>query len=116
MNSAYEQEIVYLTNIERQKVGAAPLKRNVDLDYAARYHAKDLIDDNYFDHATYDGWGDGMDGVTYVCSTSTRIALYYAGYRGENIAGGYGTPASVMVDGWMESDWAPLKPAQPRAP
>ena len=103
VNSAYEQEVVYLTNLERQKVGAAPLKRNTDLDYAARYHAKDLIDDNYFDHATYDGWGDGMDGVTYVCSTGTRINLYYSAYRGENIAGGYGTPASVM-DGWMDSD------------
>jgi len=102
VNSTYEQDVVYLTNLERQKVGAAPLKRNTDLDYAARYHAKDLVDDYYFDHATYDGRGDGRSGVTYVCSTGTRIGLYYSGYRGENIAGGYGTPTSVMT-GWMAS-------------
>lgn len=102
VNSAYEQEIVYLTNLERQKIGAAPLKRSLDFDYAARYHAKDLIDDNYFDHPTYDGWGNGVDGKTYVCSTSARIALYSNGYRGENIAGGYGTPVEAMA-GWMGS-------------
>jgi len=72
------------------------------LDYAARYHAKDMIDDNYFDHSTYDGWGNGVTGATYVCGWSTRVALYSSGVGGENIAGGYGTPAAAM-DGWMGS-------------
>jgi uncharacterized protein YkwD len=101
-NDATEQEVVYLTNLERQKVGAAPLKRETGLGFAARYHAKDLADDNYFDHPTYDGWGDGIHGVTKRCDTGTRIGLYYPSWRGENIAGGYSSPSAVIA-GWMGS-------------
>ena len=47
-NAAYEQQVVELVNAERAKVGAHPLKRNTDLDYAARYYANDMQTDNYF--------------------------------------------------------------------
>lgn len=98
VNDAYEQQVVELVNQERWNNGKLPpLKRNTLLDLAARYHAKDMRDDNYFQHDTYDGYG----GTQFVCSWSTRIKNWYAS-GGENIAWGYSTPAAVM-SGWMGS-------------
>lgn len=96
-NATYEQEVVDLVNQERAKAGLPPLKRNTDLDYAARYHAQDMHDDNYFSHDTFDG-------SVFVCDTWQRLSNYYptTGWRGENIAGGYTTPGNVM-NGWMNS-------------
>ena len=96
-NAAYEQQVVELVNAERAKVGVPPLKRNTDLDYAARYHAKDLQDEDYFAHDSYDGGN-------MVCSWSERISKFYSGWGwlGENIAAGYSTPENVM-SGWMGS-------------
>lgn len=96
-NAAYEQQVVETVNQERAQVGLPPLKRNLDLDYAARYHAQDMHDDNYFSHDTYDG-------STWVCDTWQRLSNYYptTGWRGENIAAGYTTPDDVMA-GWMNS-------------
>jgi len=98
VNAAYEQQVVELVNQERWNNGQLPpLKRNPLLDLAARYHAKDMSDDDYFAHDSYDG-------AAKVCSWSTRISNWYAGwnYLGENIAWGYASPASVM-SGWMDS-------------
>ncbi len=97
MNDTFEHRVVELTNIERDKLGIPPLKRNADLDYAGRYHSKDMMDENYFDHNSYDGG-------TQVCSWSTRINAFYTGwsYLGENIAAGYSTPEAV-VQAWMNS-------------
>jgi uncharacterized protein YkwD len=98
VNEAYEQQVVELVNQERWNNGQLPpLKRNSLLDLAARYHAKDMRDDNYFKHDSYDG-------STLVCTWSTRISNWYAGGNSlaENIAWGYGTPADVM-SGWMGS-------------
>ena len=96
-NAAYEQRVVELVNAERARVGMPPLKRNTDLDYAARYHAKDLQDEDYFAHDSYDA-------TNMVCSWSERISKFYSGWNGlgENIAGGYSTPENVM-SGWMGS-------------
>ena len=96
-NAAYEQQVVELVNQERAKAGLPPLKRNPDLDYAARYHARDMHDDGYFSHDTYDG-------SVFVCDTWQRLSNYYptTGWRGENIAAGYTTPGEVMT-GWMNS-------------
>ncbi|GAP07430.1 cysteine-rich secretory protein family [Anaerolinea thermolimosa] len=96
-NAAFEQQVVELVNQERASAGLPPLKRNLDLDYAARYHAQDMHDDRYFFHDTYDG-------STWVCDTWQRLSNYYptTGWMGENIAGGYTTPSSVMA-GWMNS-------------
>jgi uncharacterized protein YkwD len=98
VNAAYEQQVMELVNQERWNNGQLPpLKRNPLLDLAARYHAKDMLDDNYFKHDSYDG-------TTLVCAWSTRITNWYAGWNSlaENIAWGYGSPASVM-SGWMNS-------------
>lgn len=97
MDDAYEHRVVELTNIERDKLGIPPLKRNADLDYAARYHSKDMMDENYFDHDSYDGG-------TEVCQWYTRVGNFYTGYSslGENIDAGYSTPQAVL-DAWMKS-------------
>lgn len=96
-NAAYEQQVVDLVNLRRAENSLPPLKRNTDLDYAARFHSKDMHDDGYTAHDSYDG-------DTMVCVWSARISNFYSGWStlGENIAWGYTTPAAVM-QGWMNS-------------
>jgi uncharacterized protein YkwD len=96
-DAAYEQQVVELVNAERANQGLPPLKRVTALDDAARYHALDMGQDNYFSHDTYDG-------ATYVCSWSARIGKFYIGWNSlaENIAAGYSSPQSVM-SAWMNS-------------
>jgi uncharacterized protein YkwD len=102
VNSQYESRVVELVNSERASRGLPPLKRVTLLDDASRYHAKDLADDNYFEHDTYDRSGSSL---VKICAWSSRISSYYTGWSslGENIAAGYSTPESVM-SGWMNSD------------
>jgi uncharacterized protein YkwD len=101
VNAAYEQEVVERVNDVRAANGLPPLKRTGTLDDAARYHATDMGQDNYFDHDSYDRSGANL---VMVCAWLARISSYYANWSwlAENIAAGYGTPASVM-DGWMNS-------------
>jgi|GEM_PF-732061 len=92
--SAYEQEVVELTNTEREKQGLSPLKANTELSHVAREKSNDMANNNYFDHNSPQ-YGSPFDmmkefGVTY------RTA-------GENIARGQQTPEEV-VDGWMNSE------------
>lgn len=97
VNADFEQRVVELVNDERNKQNLPPLKRNRDLDYAARYHARDMAEDNYFAH-------DSKDGSVIVCGWSTRLGKFYTGWNSlaENIAAGYSTPNDVM-QGWMNS-------------
>jgi len=100
-NLAYEQRVVELINLERAKVNVPPIKRNSELDFAARDHARDMAEDDYFDHNTY----DRVDGVlTLVCGTFVRIRLYYNNYSaaGETLALGYASPEDAVA-GWMNS-------------
>jgi uncharacterized protein YkwD len=101
VNAAYEQELVERVNSVRASYALPPLKRTDPLDDAARYHATDLGQDNYFAHDSYDRSGGAL---VLACGWSARITTYYPdwGSLAENIAAGYGTPASVM-DGWMGS-------------
>jgi uncharacterized protein YkwD len=100
MNAGYEQQVVELVNAQRLANGGLPPYKRVDLlDNAARYHAADLSQDDYFDHNSYDRVSGSL---VQVCAWNTRVGKYYTGVSGENIAAGYATPASVM-DGWMNS-------------
>jgi uncharacterized protein YkwD len=99
---AFEDEVLRLSNLQRQ-AGAVcgttsyppvpPLSADPALRCAARLHAKDLQERDYFSHST-------PDGVTF----DQRITQ--AGYRwrtlGENIAAGYRTPQAVVL-GWIQS-------------
>lgn len=91
--TAMEDEVLRLTNEERAKVGAPPLKRASDLDALARAHSQDMISRHFFDHNNPDGKSpfDRMRaaGITY------RAAA-------ENIAYGQSSAASVM-NAWMNS-------------
>lgn len=102
VNAAWEQEVLERVNTERfnNDPSLPPLKRVTALDGAARYHSRDMLQDNYFAHDSYDGSG----GSTFVCSWSSRINTFYSGWNSlaENIAAGYSSPAAVMA-GWMGS-------------
>ncbi len=101
VNSVYEQQVVELVNTERTSRGLPPLKRVTLLDQAARYHAVDMGQDDYFYHDSYDRQGGNL---TMVCAWSARIEIFYPNrsWLGENIAWGYSTPQSVMA-AWMNS-------------
>lgn len=100
VNEAYEQQVVELVNEERAVLGIPPLKRMDDITAAARYHAADLGQDDYFEHDTYDLNGGSLQ---YVCSTWQRLSSYYPGGNAENIAAGFPTPEAAM-QAWMNSD------------
>ncbi len=91
-------EVVRLANIERAKIGFAPLKTNVNLQRAAMVRAQEIS--IKFSHIRPNG-------------TDASTACYEAGAGcagGENIAKGFSTPQDVMT-GWMNSDghrWAIL--------
>ncbi len=92
-SSAYEQEVIRLVNVEREKAGLAPLTESAPLTRTARMKSQDMHDLSYFDHQspTYGSPFDLMksQGIRY------RTA-------GENIAMGYRTPEAV-VSAWMNS-------------
>lgn len=93
----FEENVVYLTNLERRTAGLPPLKDNPLLTLAARYHAVDMVQDDYFAHDSYDG-------QNLVCSWDKRVVLWYDPWHwlGENIAAGHTSPAQV-VQAWMDS-------------
>ena len=84
------QEVIRLTNIERAKVGSAPLQYHEGLQKAAMVRAKEISIS--FSHTRPDG-------------RKLSTALDEAGVggsSGENIAAVFRTPADV-VEGWMNS-------------
>src|SRR5690625_4858463 len=92
--NAFEQEVVELTNKEREKQGLNPLKVDDELSKVAREKSRDIKANNYFSH----------DSPTYG-SPFDMMEQYGISYRtaGENIAKGQRTPEEV-VNGWMNSD------------
>jgi len=93
-NTYFESEVVRLTNIERQKVGVAPVKSDSNIAYVARTKAEDMRDNNYFSHysPTY--------GDPFVMMQDFGIVFTKAG---ENIAARQTSPSAV-VQSWMNSD------------
>lgn len=92
-----EQAVAQLVNQERAARGLPPLKVVWELAEAARYHAADMAQDNYFQHDSYDG-------SRRVCAWDQRVASFYPNHQSmaENIAAGYGTPTEAMA-AWMNS-------------
>ena len=90
----FEQEVVDLTNQEREKQGLAPLKIDTELSKSAREKSRDMQENGYFDHnsPTYGSPFDMMEafGIDYQTA-------------GENIAKGQPTPEEV-VNAWMNSE------------
>jgi uncharacterized protein YkwD len=102
-NASFEQEVLDLVNKERKKRGRKPLIWKKQLAFAARYHAKDMAVDNYFDHPTKDAKKHGR--LRNICTVFERMDQFVQGAffsRSENIAVGEKTPTQVMKD-WMSS-------------
>ncbi|MGO4107695.1 CAP domain-containing protein [Paenibacillus sp. YAF4_2] len=91
--SAFAAQVITLVNQERAKQGLKALTSDALLTKVATAKAKDMYDNNYFDHnsPTYGSPFDMMKsfGVTY-------------SYAGENIAMGQKSPTEVMT-AWMNS-------------
>jgi len=91
--SAYADQVVTLVNQERAKAGLKPLASDPALTAMAMDKAKDMYNNNYFDHnsPTYGSPFDMMRsyGIRYT-------------YAGENIAKGQRNPQEVM-NAWMNS-------------
>jgi uncharacterized YkwD family protein len=92
--SAYELEVVRLTNAERAKYGLSALAADSRLSDGARLKSRDMRDNRYFSHEspTY--------GTPFQMMKSLGISYRAAG---ENIAYGYATPEKV-VSAWMSSE------------
>jgi uncharacterized protein YkwD len=92
--SAYESEVLRLTNVERRKNGCDPVTADPRLTVSAGRHAEDMVDRHFFDHVN----PDGLDPFERM-----GAAGFHGSAMAENIAMGYDTPEAV-VDGWMNSD------------
>src|SRR5690625_132994 len=91
--SQFEQEVVDLTNVEREKNGLEPLKADKELSRVAREKSNNMAEVGYFDHNS-PTYGSPFD----------MMQSYGIDYRtaGENIAKGQQTPEEV-VNAWMNS-------------
>ncbi len=100
IQSEFESEVLRLTNNEREKMGLKPLEWDETLAYAARYHAKDMSVDDYFDHDSHDRKGRALRKS---CSIFERIKAFVSyPYLAENISAGRTIPEEV-VEAWMKS-------------
>lgn len=92
--SQFEQEVVDLTNQEREKHGLSALKVDTELSKVAREKSRDMATSNYFDHNS-PKYGSPFD----------MMKNFGISYRtaGENIAKGQQTPEEV-VNAWMNSE------------
>lgn len=91
-DSSAQDQVVALTNGERQDAGCGPLTADASITAAAQGHASDMANRDYFEHTT-------PEGVTF----DQRIRN--AGYSrpgAENIAKGASTAEQVM-ELWMNS-------------
>lgn len=98
-NADFEAEVAELVNLRRAEQNLPPFKLVTTLTNAARYHATDMAQDDYFQHNAYDRVNGNL---VQTCEWYERVTVYYPNPRAENIAWGYTTPASVM-QGWMDS-------------
>ncbi|RHW37572.1 hypothetical protein D1B33_08560 [Lysinibacillus yapensis] len=92
--SAFETQVVELTNAERAKAGLAPLEAYAPLMDVAEAKSEDMAANNYFSHNS-PTLGSPFDQMK-AAGISYRAA-------GENIAQGQRTPEEV-VQAWMNSE------------
>lgn len=94
----FEEEVLALTNAERQARGGLPMERDPAVDQVALQHSEDMMIQRYVAHTNPDGDGPGER------LNAAEIPWVIAG---ENVARVRGSlrsnPAEVVVDGWMRS-------------
>lgn len=100
INPIYEQQVVDLLNTTRMQYGLPAFQRVQQLDNAARYHATDMGQEGYFQHASF----DRVNGqLVQVCGTWDRVRAYYNyAYAGENLAMNARAPQEAVAL-WMKS-------------
>lgn len=102
-DSQMEQEVLALVNNIRRSRQLPALASSTQLTQAARYHAKDMSVDDYFDHSSHDRTASGAKQK--VCNFDQRLRQFVpniGGTWGENIA--WGNPdAKSVVRAWMQS-------------
>lgn len=93
-NLTYEQKVVELVNVERQKAGLPALTMDSAISNVARTKSKDMATNNYFAHQspTYGSAGDMLK----------QFGIKWSAW-GENIAAGQTTP-EIVVNAWMNSE------------
>lgn len=91
--SAAEREVFEKLNAHRRDHGRSPLKLDRGLGAAARHHANDMSERDFFDHRSPNGDSP---------SDRARDHGYGGGGVAENIAQGYRSPTQVMT-GWQNS-------------
>jgi hypothetical protein len=87
-------DLLVLTNAERQKQGLTPLSLSTQLGTAAQLHAEDMAQYNFMSHT-------GSNGSTMVDRVVATGYSYLT--LGENVAAGQTSAASV-INAWMNSE------------
>lgn len=90
--TANDTQVVALTNRARAKAGLKMLRPDPKLMAAAKEHADDMAEHDFFDHVS-------RDGSTFV---DRARRLGYKDVSGENIAWGQSSPSEV-VKTWLAS-------------
>ena len=100
-NLSFEKQVLVLVNAERKKFNLKPLKLDENLTQAARYHCKDMAEENYFGHSSQDRNGNSL---SFVCKSYERMMKFDNTFTlyAENISAGQRTPHAVVQD-WMDS-------------
>jgi uncharacterized protein YkwD len=96
-----EHQVLELVNARRRQHGLVELRPSAALAEAARLHARDMAQDDYVEHDSFDR---SQGRLVKACEWSKRVLWFLPDERrlAENIAAGESTPQEV-VDGWMQS-------------
>ena len=88
------EEVIYLTNVEREKAGLPPLKANTRLSKAAQSHSEAMATRDFFAHEDPETQSAPSDRAT--------TAGYQWSTVAENLHAGGATPVEALK-GWMNS-------------
>ena len=89
-----QQEIIDLTNKQRQENGLTPLRENFYLNISAEQKIDDMLENQYFAHSSPTGEGAG--------DLAKKVGYEFI-LVGENLAIGNFESNQELVDAWMES-------------
>ena len=102
---AIRNDVIRLTNLEREKAGLAPLTRNSLLEQAAEGHVQDMDASNTYLAHTGSKGSSPTDRIKATGYKAAWVDLGNGSMRtisSENAASGY-TSASQVVQAWMKS-------------
>ncbi|ASS49184.1 MAG: hypothetical protein A3D31_04350 [Candidatus Fluviicola riflensis] len=99
-NKEEETKILQMINDERKKKKLKPLVLDSNLVFAARYHAADMANEDYFEHDSHNKVNGKLNSSM---GAFERIGLFYSAFANtENIAAGNST-AEATYDQWYFS-------------